>query len=236
MISAAPRPIPAVRRSPKALVVTVVTVALAIVALLAGPPATAQTAAGPCTLVPLGGEGPWDYRSQNPRVKAMETFHFTPKVEALLSGQGGVSIAIDLEFVLRYSPNHHRALDAFVRLADREKTTQPREAKFTAQCHFERAVGYRPDDAVARMMFANYLLKHGEEAFGLHHLVIAKEQQADNPFTQYNVGMVYAESGKYDLALEQAHKAQALGFPRTELRDKLRAAGRWRDPPASAPQ
>ena len=233
MNSAAPRPIPAVARSPKALTLSV---ALAIVALLAGPPATAQTAAGPCTLVPLGGEGPWDYRSKNPRVISMETFHFTPKVEALLSGQAGASIAVDLEFVLRYSPNHHRALDAFVRLAEREKTTQPREAKFTAQCHFERAVVFRPDDAVARMMFANYLLKHGKEAEGLYHLAIAKGQQADNPFTQYNIGLVYADSGKYDLALEQAHKAEALGFQRTELRDKLKAAGRWRDQPASAPQ
>src|SRR6185436_20726046 len=90
---------------------------------------TAAQASGPCGLVPLKDEGPFDYRIQHPRVKMMENFHFTPKVEALIGGQSEVSIANDLEFVLRYSPNHHRALVALTRLAEREKTTKPRDAK-----------------------------------------------------------------------------------------------------------
>jgi tetratricopeptide (TPR) repeat protein len=202
--------------------------ALVVAGLSASGPATAQSS-GPCGLVPLQDEGPFDYRIQHPRMKMMEGFHFTPKVEALISGQSEVSIAVDLEFVLRYTPNHHRALAAFQRLAEREKSPRPRDAMYTVQCHFERAVLYKPDDAVARVMFADYLLKTGRQQEGMQHLELAKSQQADNPFTQYNIGLVYLGAGKLDLALEQAHKAEAMGFPRTELRDKLKAAGRWVD-------
>lgn len=205
------------------------TAALLLAALVACPGAFAQI--GTCTVLPLTDEGPWDYRAQNPRMKMMEGFHFTPKVEALIAGQSEVSIAKDLEFVLRYTPNHHRALDAFTRLAKRERTTQPRGAQYSVKCHFERAIAYQPEDAVARMLFANYLVKSGQEAEGMKHLDIVKEQQATNAFTQYNVGLVYLEAGKHEQALEQAHRAMALGFPRTDLRDKLMAAGRWQDPP-----
>ena len=46
--------------------------------------------------------------------------------------------------------------------------------------------------------------------------------------------MVYLEIGMPDRALTQAHKAMALGFGRTELRDRLRAINKWEDPPAAA--
>lgn len=210
---------------------------LAVLATLASPQAAlAQAGAGPCRVLAITDEGPWDYRmhAQNPRVKLMERNHFGPQTEALLRGTSQVGIAPDLEFVFRYTPNHHRALAALVRLALREKTDRPRGAQYTVRCHFERAIDFRPDDAVARIMFADYLLRTGAEAEGLKQLDFAKQQNADNAFTQYNIGLVYAERGKHELALVQAHKALEMGFERTELRRLLEQAGRWRDPEPKA--
>lgn len=198
--------------------------------------ALAQSGPGPCRVLSITDEGPFDYRthSKYSRVVLMERAHFSPQTEALLRGTSRVDIAPDLEFVFRYTPNHHRALAAFMKLALREKTDKPRTAQYTARCHFERAIDWRPDDTAVRIMFADYLLKTGQESEGLDQLGVAKQLQPDNPFTQYNVGLVYAESRKFDLALEQAHKALELDFPRTELRKMLEAAGRWRDPEPKA--
>ena len=38
----------------------------------------------------------------------------------------------------------------------------------------------------------------------------------------------------YDRALAQAHMAYGLGFARPELRDRLKAAGRWKEPVVAA--
>lgn len=222
------------RRRPFSFTMPMVACALAL--LGAGAPAAAQTGAGPCRVLAIADEGPWDYRThaRYPRVKLMEDNHFRPQTEALLRGTSQVEIAPDLEFVFRYTPNHHRALAALVRLAERQKTDRPRGAQYTVRCHFERAIDFRPDDAVARVMFGDYLLRTGAKTEGLAQLQIARERNADNAFTQYNIGLVYAERGEFELALRQAHAAAALGFTRPELRKLLESAGRWRDPEPKA--
>ena len=65
-------------------------------------------------------------------------------------------------------------------------------------------------------------------------LELVKKADPDNPFTQYNVELIYLDMKNYDKALEQAHKAYELGFGRTELRDRLKSAGRWKDPEPGA--
>jgi hypothetical protein len=55
----------------------------------------------------------------------------------------------------------------------------------------------------------------------------------DNPFTHFNIGLVYFDLKMYDRALAQAHRAIELQLPRTELRDMLTKAGHWKDPPAA---
>ena len=51
-----------------------------------------------------------------------------------------------------------------------------------------------------------------------------------NPFTFYNIGMVYADLKHYDEAMAMAKKSYQLGFPRPGLRDRLRAVGKWQEP------
>jgi len=181
------------------------------------------------------GFGPYDYRTErgNP-LNLVESAHFTPKVEALVSGNSSSTAIGDIDYTLRAFPNHHRALISITRLTERAKSPQPPGFTRPAECYFERAVRWRPDDTVARMLYAQYLYlwKRPDEAKA--QLERAAHDARDNPMTHYNIGLVYFEGGDLDHALLQAHKAYALGFTRPELRERLKQSGRWREPEPAA--
>jgi hypothetical protein len=75
-----------------------------------------------------------------------------------------------------------------------------------------------------------YLNEHDKREDALQQLRVATELAGENGFSHYNIGLAYFDLGMPELALAQAHKARALGFPSTELADKLRAKGQWKDP------
>jgi len=205
-----------------------------LLALGAGP-VQAQIDAGACGQIGGdGGYGPFDYRKErgNP-LHLVESAHFTPSVEALVRGNAG-TIGADLDYTLRAFPNHHRALVSAMRYFDRNKGVQPPGMRYSMECYFERALKYKPDDVTARMLYAGYLGKHGRRDDALREAGYVAHEAADNPFTHYNLGLVYLELKDYEHAVEQAHQAMALGFPRTELRDSLQAAGKWTEPPAGS--
>ena len=61
-------------------------------------------------------------------------------------------------------------------------------------------------------------------------------QAGDNQLTHFNAGLLYFDMKDYDKALVQAHRAMALGMTRPDLRERLKAVGRWKEPePADAP-
>ncbi|HNT38987.1 MAG TPA: ABC transporter permease [Rubrivivax sp.] len=174
--------------------------------------------------------GPWDYRvDRGEPLQLVESAHFTPVVEGLIRGQSS-TVAQDLDYTLRAFPNHHRALIAAGRLADRAKSMQPPGLRYPIDCWYERAIRFKPDDLTVRMLFAEWLSKHKREDDALRQLDFVKVKAGDNPFTHYNLGLVYVKLGKFDDALSQAHKAAALGMPRQELKQALQAAGRWAEP------
>lgn len=178
--------------------------------------------------------GPFDYRSASADTKALvEKVHFTPGVEAMTrpSTTTYARMAGDVAYTLHVFPNHPRALLTMMRLGEKFKTDQPDGASFTVECYFERAVTFRPDDTVARALYAQYLLKHGRKPQALQQLALAVEQAKDRPLSHNNLGLVYLEMGEFDLALKQAHEAKRLGLEnRPQLEDALRKAGKWRDP------
>lgn len=195
--------------------------------------AAAQTGAMACGSLE-NGYGPFDYRTQRSKLKVVEDFHFTPEVEILARGKSG-SLGGDLDYTLRASPNHHRALIALMRLSKRTGLPQPAQLPRPIECYFERAVRFQRDDPIPRMIYARYLgaQKRNEEA---HQQLAAAASHADgNPLTHYNVGLIYVELKDHEHALEQAHQALALGLTTTALQDQLKAAGHWREPaPVSA--
>ena len=177
--------------------------------------------------------GPYDYRFDRNKLAIVEIAHFTPEVEALIRGLSG-HIGGDIDYTLRAFPNHHRALLTMMRLGERMKTVQPPTAKYTIDCYFQRAVRFKPDDTIARMLYANYLHKNGRSAEANQQMEQTLALAGDNPFTHYNAGLVYLDLKNYEKALQQAHTAYALGFTRPELRDALKKAGKWVEPPADA--
>lgn len=176
--------------------------------------------------------GPHDYRKDRGEpLQLVESAHFQPYVEMLIRGQTSSYPGHDIDYTLRAFPNHHRALLSVMRLAERDKAPRPRGMNYTVECYFDRAIRWQPTDQTVRMIFAGYLAKQNKRDDAKAQLAYVVQRAGDNPFTHYNAGLVYLEMNDFEGALAQAHRAAALGFPRTELRDKLQAAGKWSEPP-----
>jgi tetratricopeptide (TPR) repeat protein len=192
--------------------------------------------------------GPFDYRTERGNsLYLVESTHFLPYIETLIRGNSSTTPGGDIDYTLRAFPNHHRALMAMMHLGEKEKTPKPIGSHYTVECWFQRAVQFRPDDTTVRMIFSSYLSKNKRVPEAVNQLEQATGLAKDNAFTHYNIGLVYFDMKIYDKALVQAHRALALGFERTELRDLLEKAGQWQGPtiaptmnpantPASAPK
>jgi len=194
--------------------------------------AAAQAADTACGNPFVNGYGPYDYRSDQQKLKIVEDYHFTPRVESLVGGAAG-SVGADLDYTLRAFPNHHRALLSMMNLGAKAKSPMPPGAQVSVECYFRRALVFRPDDAIARMMFATFLARNGRKPEAVREVDFSVQGAPDNAFTQYNAGLIYLEMREFDKALIQAHRALALGFERPNLRQQLQAAGKWVDPPVA---
>lgn len=178
--------------------------------------------------------GPHDYRTARGQpLYLVESAHFTPQVEALIRGATARRPGSDIDYTLRAFPNHHRALLAMVKLAETAKTPVPPEMRYSVDCWFDRAIRFRADDYTVRMIYAGYLGRQGRTDAAKQHLEFVAEGAGDNGFTHYNVGLVYFEMRDHERALRQAHRAMAFGFTRSDLRERLVAAGRWSEPTMS---
>ena len=204
-------------------------------------PATfSQTVPGCGTLRSALQYGPYDARTDLDKLQLVLVPHFPPVVEALIRGDSQRFPGADIDYTLRAIPNYHRALLAMMRLGEREKTDKPRDVRYTVECWFQRAVAFRPDDALVRMLYSTYLNSKSRVPEATSQLEIATGYAKDNAFTHYNIGLHYFDLKNYDRALFQAHKAIALGFQQAELKDQLQRVGKWREPteptagPASA--
>lgn len=174
--------------------------------------------------------GPFDYRgAPEAQRRLVEDYHFNGDVEGLKRGMTDVNIAHDIDYTLRVFPNHPRALWAMARLAAREKSEQPRGARYTIECYFDRALRFRSDDAHVRMVYGLHLVNLQNKTAAVEQLDKAIQLGDGDATLHYNVGLAYFDLKDYDRALAQARRAYGLGFPLPGLRDKLKRAGRWED-------
>ena len=204
--------------------------------LMMAAPVLAQSGGAGCgPLFSEGQYGPYDYRTDRDKLPIVLGAHFTPEVEALIRGKTSARPGTDIDYTLRAIPNNHRALIAMMRLGEKEKTPQPNGSRYSVQCWFERAITFRPDDAVVRMIYSTYLVKQGRAPEANAQLEQATVHAKDNAFTHYNIGLHYFDMKNHDKALLQAHKAIALGFTQTALRDQLQQLGKWSEPPELPP-
>lgn len=180
------------------------------------------------------GFGPYDYRTERgEKLGMVEGAHFLPYIEALVRGKTSTTPGPDIDYTLRAFPNNHRALLAMMRLGEKESTPQPKGSRYSVECWFDRALRFRPDDTTVRMIYSTYLSKNKRVPEAVAQLEQAATIAKDNSFTHYNIGLIYFDMKFYDKALVQAHRASALGFSRTELRDMLENVNQWQDPVAA---
>ena len=207
--------------------------------ILTSATAFAQVAASTCGPISAPGQyGPFDYRINKSQLAIVEPYHFTPAVEALIRGKSTTLPGPDLSYTLAAFPNHHRALLAMMRYGEKSKSPLPPGASYSVECYFERALRFRPDDSIVRMIYATYLSKSTRAPAAIQQLEQATASAADNAFSHYNIGLIYFDLKEYDRALGQAHKAIELGFQQTALRDQLKGVGKWTEPsgkPAGEP-
>lgn len=200
--------------------------------LLCGAASVAVADEVSCGRLDIGayGANPIDYRAP-PRIEnlnVVEQYHFTADVEGLRRPKSGFSVGQDLDYTLRAVPNHHRALAAMMNLAIRDKTERPVGSNFAVDCWFDRALRHTPNDATVMMLWGTYKARRGNKAEALEMLKKADELGASNANLHYNLGLVYADLGKWDESMAYAAKAYAAGFNLPGLQRKLTAAKAWR--------
>lgn len=164
----------------------------------------------------------------------VENYHFAPQVEALQRGQTG-QLGGDIAYTLEHFPNHPRALSAMARLALRLHQQQPPGARYEVECYFQRAMRFVPEDGVVKALYGAYLLTLRRDKEALEQLEAAVAVQPGHAAGWYNLGLARLRMKAYPGALEAAHKAYAMGFPLPGLRQQLKAAGEWREPPSLDP-
>jgi tetratricopeptide (TPR) repeat protein len=174
--------------------------------------------------------GPFDYTNpKNERnLSIVNKRHFTSSVEHLFRPQAG-SVGGNIDYTLRAFPNHHRALDAMARLTIKQQTSKPEGAGYTLECYFDRAKRLKPNDGMVPLIYGMYFYRIGKLDQALEQFKLAERLQPDNPNTYYNLGLLYFAKKDYENARSYANKAYALGFELPGLKQKLVAAGQWKE-------
>lgn len=206
-----------------------------------------QEVPGGCgSLRESGRFGPFDYRpdryipeptfrSHAALLKIVEEAHFTPAIETLVRGRNNPTPGGDLSYTLHAFPNHHRALISMIALGEKEKTNKPVGSTYYVECWLSRAIAWRPDDNIVRMIYAQYLAKLKREKEAEQQLDAAASQAGDNAFTHQNIGLIYFDMKNYQKALLHAHKAYALGLGVPTLREQLKSVGQWSEATEAPP-
>lgn len=214
----------------------IVSSSVALVALLGFPTMTrAQQGINvyACGAISAPGQyGPFDYRTISDEVRhRVEDYHFTPDIETLRRGNTASLPGPDLDYTLRAFPNSPRALLSVSRYATKMKVDHAQGLRFPAECYFERAIRFVPDDPMPHVLYASYLKDRKRNAEARAQLEEAERVRGDpsNSDLDYNLGLLYFDLGSYDKALQAAKRAYALGAQLPALKKKLTAAGKWKE-------
>ena len=179
--------------------------------------------------------GPYDHTTHASKLHLVESAHFTVPVQTLTAGATSAKPGPDLDYTLRAFPNNHRALVTVMNAARRYSDATEIGLPRSFECYFDRALRFAPDDALARLLYATFLIQKKRVGDAKKQIDHAATLAGDNSFTHLNVGLIYFDAGDYDKALKQAHIAAELGSRRQDLKDRLKAIGRWTEPETASP-
>ncbi len=175
--------------------------------------------------------GPFDYTNLDHRknkIPIVEGAHFQPQVEALRLGgaqyQSNANLIENIDYTLRAIPNHHRALATVARYQLRGWKTEPYR---TADCYFDRAIRFKPEDGYVHLLFATYLHRKKDLKGALVQYEIAREVMQQSDEVGYNMGLLYLDMNEPQRAKEEAIRVYSHGYPLPGLRDRLQRAKAW---------
>jgi len=174
---------------------------------------------------PFDYTNPTHYKDKLPRV---EVAHFDSNVERLISGMTG-SLAGDIGYTLHAFPNHHRALNAIAklqRLAESEQVFAQKYKRYTATCYFKRAIHFKPNDSVSRMLYGMHLHLTNKLRMAEQQYLLALNMAPNNPEINYNMGLLYVDVGDIDKAKKHANVAYSNGYPLRGLENKIKLYNR----------
>lgn len=186
--------------------------------------------------------GPFDYNDPENRVatgadpmgriKRVENVHFQDEMKALNLKQFSVErLTGEFVYTLRAFPNHPEALYAMSRLEKLaggklpQKAITPFTPKITADCFFDRAVRFRPEDAQVHFILAIHLHDRGRLAEAKEEYSTAEKLGLITANLYYNYGLLLTDLKEWGAALDYARKAYDGGFALDGLRRRLAAAG-----------
>ena len=174
-----------------------------------------------CGPPPPGSFGPFDYTSAEGQrnLKLVEDYHFTPKVEALISGKSG-SVEQDLNYTLQRFPNHHRALysvaNYYTFSRNKHRKAVPEQSLLSFECYVSIAKQFAPHDHMIPLIVGLYHHNNEEYQKALAEFNEAEKWMAENPDVLYNLGLLHMDLGNIDLATQYAEKVQ-LNYPEYPL-------------------
>lgn len=186
--------------------------------------------------------GPWDYSDPSSsastvvdpmgRIKRVENVHFYPDIKNLNTKVLSIEqLTAEIHYTLRAFPNHPLALYAFSRLERLAGGKLPNSSatiftpRVTAECFFDRALRFRPDDKEVRIVYGIHFHLRNKFKEALEQYQIAESKGADSSFFYYNLGLLYADMKNWEKAVEYGQKAYNLGLDLPGLRQKLEKAG-----------
>ncbi len=208
--------------------------ALWLALLASSAPLHAQAQAEPACGHLANPYGPFDYRKERGKALGIvDGMHFNSDVRNLRRGQSG-TLGGDLDYVLRAAPNHHMALASVSEWGVRLKTRQPPSLPRSIDCYFDRAIRFQPDDYLVWLIYGSFLQRMNLKSEALA-IISPLESKGDlEAFTHQNLGMLLLDLNEPERALAQAWKAEAMGWQRPGLKERLQQAGQWREPPPAA--
>jgi tetratricopeptide (TPR) repeat protein len=154
------------------------------------------------------------------RLRNVEGHHMGKAVEHLEAERWDLAMR-ECDFMLRYFPDHPRALYLLSTASIKAKTPE------RAEPYFQAAFDLFPESATSHSVHGIFLHKRGKLSAAIKAYRDSLALDPGSAETHYNLGLSYMERGEYELANRHAQAAYSLGYPLPGLRDKLRSAGKW---------
>lgn len=129
----------------------------------------------------------------------------------------------DLNFILRFFPNHPQALLLMGQLC-----TEHYVRRCDLDVLFEKAISVNPNVAgtyISRGVYLHRVKRYGQ-AIESYQRALALDPDSVN--AHYNLALAYLETKQYGLANEHAQRAYALGAPLPGLRERLKQIKQWK--------